>query len=84
MIDMPEVALFDTQELSLKVKNYIKSLALKVNIAEKENAVIVKRRNWQDIEISPEVERMTFDKRSDLGTNDYNSLLEQALKEKYS
>lgn len=69
-IDIPEVALFDAQELKLKVSNYIKTLAAKVQknkTQSKEDAVA----NWKDIKISPEVMAMTFDERVDLGTTDY-------------
>ena len=79
-IDMPEVALFDPQELTLKVAAYVKQLAIKKSHSKQGTA---KPRNWRDMVISPEVKAMTFDSRVDLGTTDYKPLLEEALEEKY-
>ena len=79
-IDLPEVALFDSQELKLKVIAYVKQLAIRKNPEKKETRA---PGNWRDMAISPEVQGMTFDKRVDLGTTDYKTLLEEALEEKY-
>ena len=79
-IDIPEVALFDPQELTLKVIAYVKQLAIKKNPEQKERKLLA---NWREMPISPEVQAMTFDKRVDLGTTDYKDLLEEALEEKY-
>lgn len=79
-IDMPEVALFDPQELKLKLSSYVKRLALKMHGTKEETPTATKHRT---IKISPEVMAMTFQDRVDFGTNDYKSLLEEALQEKY-
>lgn len=79
-IDLPEVALFDSQELKLKVIAYVKQLAIRKNSEKNETKAFG---NWREMTISPEVQAMTFDKRVDLGTTDYKELLEEALEEKY-
>lgn len=79
-IDLPEVALFDSQELKLKVIAYVKQLAIRKNPEKKETRA---PGSWRDMAISPEVEAMTFENRVDLGTTDYKILLQEALEEKY-
>lgn len=79
-IDIPEVALFDPQELTLKIAAYVKRLAIK----KRHDKQDVKRvHNWREMAISPEVQAMTFDNRVDLGTTEYKDLLQDALEEKY-
>lgn len=81
-IDMPEVALFDSQELRLKINNYIKGLVSKKLKEASTNKKSV-HQNWKQMTISPAIKAMTFDDRVDLGTTNYDELLEKALEERY-
>lgn len=78
---MPEIGLLDARELKLKLSNYIKALASMTyrrdNVAENTND------HWGEVIISPEVMAMTFEKRVDLGTTDYKTLLENELEQRF-
>ena len=87
-INLPEVALFDQENLKRIVTAFVKTLAATTQSATPDNVVKsdVKQKlklNWREMPISQEVMDMTFQHRVDLGTNDYKDMLHQALEEKY-
>lgn len=87
-INLPEVSLFDQENLKRIVTAFIKTLAATTNSATANNKVKSDAKqklklNWREMPISQEVMDMTFQNRVDLGTCDYKDLLHQTLEEKY-